>query len=69
MVYPMLCNNTGLISAQISSPDKVKMSLGFHPDHVCHCTCIYSVHDESQELQSRPTLPNSCIPVGKYKVV
>jgi hypothetical protein len=61
--------NISLISAQILSLDNVKTILGFHPDHVCHCTCIHPLYDESQELQSKPTLPNSCIPVGKYKVV
>ena len=67
----ILCyaTNIGLISAQISSPDEVKKILGFYPDHVYYCSCIHLLQDESQELLSRPTLPNSCIPIGKYKVV
>jgi hypothetical protein len=76
-VWFILCYATiiGLISAEISSPDEVQKILGFHPDHVCHCTCIHPlhlytrIHDKSQELQSKPTLPNSCIRVGKYRVV
>lgn len=68
-VWFILCyaTNIGLISAQISSPDEVKKILGFHPDHVCHCTCIHPLH-ESQELWGRPTLPNSCIPVVSTKL-
>jgi hypothetical protein len=43
------------------------MILDFRPDRVGHCTCIHPLHGGAEELWNK--LLNSCIPVGKYKVL
>jgi adenosine deaminase len=53
--------------AEVPNPNETEMILDFRPDRVGHCTCIHPFHGGTQELWNK--LLNSCIPVGKYKVV